>query len=272
MGIGIIDGLILGFIQGVTEFLPISSTGHLILAREFLGIQNDFAGFGLAVDAVLHFATAFAVLVYFRKDITELVRSTLLWLGGREPKAESKTLILALALGTIPAVILGLLLEGYMETAFRSAELVAYALIGGSALFLIAEYFAKQNQELSVKKGIGIGFFQALALIPGVSRSGAAISGGLLLGLTREGAARFAFLLSFPIILGAGMKKFLELGNEGVLIGIAPMLVVSSLAAFISGMLAIHFMLRYLRTHTLGIFIIYRLALAALILGYGVFV
>lgn len=255
--------LALGVVQGLTEFLPVSSTGHLIVARDLLGITTEH---GLATDAVLHLATALAVLLYFRKDIARLVKSVLMWVSGRSIERTDRVLILALVLGTLPAVVGGFLFQDSIESVFRSPELVAYALLGGSFLFFVAERFATQSGTLSVKKGILIGLFQVLALIPGVSRSGATISGGLLLGMSREEAARFAFLLSFPVILGAGLVKFLELGTSGVLATSGSLIAFAAFAAFVSGLGAIHFLLSYLKRHTLDVFIVYRVALALVIL------
>jgi len=253
----------LGVVQGLTEFLPVSSTGHLIIARELLGISAEY---GLAVDAVLHLATAFAVLMYFHKDILRLAKSCVSWVFGRGISRDDRTLTLALIIGTTPAVIIGLLFQENIETAFRSPELVAYALIAGSVLFFIAERLAKQMHHLTIPKGVAIGFFQALALIPGVSRSGATISGGLLLGLKREDAARFAFLLSFPVILGAGTLKFVQLGSVGVFATQGGLIAVAALSAFLSGVGAIYFLMRFLKHNTLDVFIVYRLLLAAFIL------
>ncbi|MFQ5540994.1 MAG: undecaprenyl-diphosphate phosphatase [Candidatus Paceibacteria bacterium] len=254
---------LLGLIQGLTEFLPVSSTGHLVVARELLALSPEHA---LAVDAVLHLATALAVLVYFRTDVARLARSLAALARGREAARTDRTLIAALALGTAPAVALGLLFESQIEGVFRSPAFVAYALIAGSALFFVAERLAKQAEALTAKKGLAIGFFQALALIPGVSRSGATISGGLLLGLAREDATRLAFLLSFPVILGAGTLKFVELGSAGVLAASGGALFAAAAAAFFSGLAAIHFLLSFLKRHTLDVFIVYRVALAAFIL------
>lgn len=241
---------ILGLVQGLTEFLPVSSTGHLILVREVFGITADH---GLAIDAVLQLATALAVVVYFFKDILKLDRQTLL----------------ALAAGTVPAVIAGLFLESTMDTVFRSATLVAYALLAGSLVMLAAEVFSKrieQKKEAGWGTGLVIGLFQCLALVPGMSRSGMTISGGLFMGLTRESAARFGFLLSVPIILGSGLKKLLELGFDGTLAAVGPDLLAGSAVAFASGLLAIHLLLLFVRTQPLYAFIAYRIVLAALIL------
>ena len=179
------------------------------------------------------------------------------------------TLISALALGTIPAVFLGLWLEPMIETTFRGANVVAFGLIAGSFVFLVAEYMQRRMPEeksITIQKGIIIGFFQALALIPGMSRSGMTISGGMLLGLSRAGAARFAFLLSFPVILGAGGLKLLELSASGASISAVGPLVLGAIVAFVSGMIAIHALITLLKTRTLMPFVVYRLVLAAAIL------
>lgn len=253
----------LGVIQGLTEFLPVSSTGHLILFREVFALSTEH---GLAIDAVLHLATALAVLVYFRNDILRLAQALVRWTRGKNIERDDRILILALIIGTIPAVIAGLTFEGALSGAFRTPALVAYALIAGSVLFFVAERLAKQTGTLTVSKGFFIGLYQMVALIPGVSRSGATISGGLLLGLTREQSARFAFLLSFPVILGAGMIKFLELGSIGVLETSGGALLAGAGAAFVSGLVAIYGLLRFLKNNTLDIFIVYRLVLAGIIL------
>ena len=257
-----IDALILGLLQGLTEFLPVSSSGHLIIARELLGLQTDF---GLGVDAILHFATALAVIIYFRKDLLELLIGLKNIVIGKEVEKQTRTLLWALAIGTIPAVVLGLLLESKIVTAFRAPELVAWILVLGSLLFAVAEKASSklsEKKELTVKKGVAVGFFQALAIFPGMSRSGATISGGMLMGLTREAAARLAFLLSLPIIIGAGSKKLLDLGGAGLQQDEWFVILFGVLVAFASGLLCIHYLLRFLKKHTLHVFIVYRLVLA----------
>lgn len=256
------DALLLGLIQGITEFLPVSSTGHLIIARALLGIETELE---LSVDALFHFATAFAVLLYFRKDLISLAKSFWDRLHGIPFENGNRVLFLALLFGTIPAVVAGLLLEDTMDTLFRDPHLVAWVLIAGSLLFVVAEYVTKHTShhtELTVRKGVYVGFFQALALLPGMSRSGATISGGMLLGLSRERAARFAFLLSFPIIIGAGSKKLLELSSAGVGQGEWLTIGVGVFAAFASGIACIHFLMRFLKNHTLYVFVVYRILLA----------
>ncbi|MFH1078495.1 MAG: undecaprenyl-diphosphatase UppP [Patescibacteria group bacterium] len=259
------DSILLGAVQGVTEFLPISSSGHLILLRDLLGINTAS---GLAFDAVLQLGTALAVVVHFRDDIGRLAASAVRVVVGRGasvPKAD-RTLILALLIGTIPAVIVGLFLESAMETVFRDALLVAGTLTAGSLLFVAAERFAKQRDESpTVGRGWWIGMFQTLALVPGVSRSGATISGGLLLGLTREAAARFAFLLSIPVIAGSGAKKLLDIATDTPSdISLLP-LALGFTTAFVTGLACIRWLLGYLKMHSLMAFVWYRLGLAALV-------
>jgi len=256
--------VLLGLIQGITEFLPVSSTGHLILVRALLGVVDHNA---LAFDAVLHLATAAAVIVYFRRDIGVLVHTSLRYIGRLPVGERDLALVLALIVGTIPAVFFGLLLENVMETFFRSPLLVAAVLVLGSGLFAYAEYryrAPRVPQEVTVRTGLAVGLFQVLALIPGMSRSGATIAGGMLLGLSRSEAARFAFLLAVPVILGAGAKKLLELATAEGTIAWLP-IALAAAAAFVSGMLAIHFMLSFVRRHTLWPFIWYRLALAVVV-------
>jgi undecaprenyl-diphosphatase len=254
------DALILGAVQGATEFIPVSSSGHLIIIRDVLGITR---GDGLAFDAILQLATTLAVLVYFRKDILRLAVTMLRFIRRQEIIAEDRILLFALAVGTVPAVILGLFLEKWMETTFRSSLLVALTLVAGAALMYAADRAGRQGGPLSVRKGFWIGVFQTLALVPGISRSGATISGGLFLGLSREAAARFSFLLSFPILAGSGAKKLLDLIQAHELSAVGPDLLFASITAFAVGLAAIHFLLSYLKSRSLSVFVWYRLVLAA---------
>ncbi len=260
---------LLGLVEGLTEFLPVSSTGHLILVREFFGV--DPAN-GLAIDAVLQLATTLAIVAYFWNDILKLASTALSSALGKATDAGEKRLLGAIVLGTIPALILGFLLEETMATTFRNPELVAWALIAGSAVMLAAELIAARTKapklihELGAGKGFLVGIFQALALVPGMSRSGMTISAGLFFGLTRDAAARFGFLLSVPILAGAGLKKFIELAQTGTLAAIGPELLVGSIIAFLSGIAAIHWLLLFLRTRNLYPFIVYRVVLAGILL------
>lgn len=264
---GYFEAIILGVVQGLTEFLPVSSTGHLILAHEVLGITSENA---LAFDALLHLATATAVVIYFQKDLRSIANTVMRKLGRLPVNNRDIILLWAIGAATVPAVILGILLEDLMGTVFRDPRLVAGVLVLGSVLFMYAEWIYENTypqNEMSVAKGFKIGLFQSLALIPGMSRSGSSIAGGMLLGLTRHEAARFSFLLAIPIIMGAGFKKLLELmgSNEVVPWG---SVAVGALAAFVTGILAIHIMLSFVRNHSLWPFIWYRIILA----GFVVFV
>ncbi|MFT5036491.1 MAG: undecaprenyl-diphosphatase [Candidatus Azotimanducaceae bacterium] len=262
---GVFEAIALGVVQGLTEFLPVSSTGHLILARELFHVDDSYA---LAFDAILHLATAAAVIVYFWKDILVLINTALRKLSRLPVNQSDLTLLYAILIGTIPAVVLGLSFESMMESYFRHPLLVALVLIAGSIFFMYAEWVYMHNHQandLTVKKGFKIGLFQSLALIPGMSRSGSTIAGAMLLGFTRSEAARFAFLLAVPVILGAGMKKLLELivsdvGVEWTAVG------VGAVTAFLTGLFAVHFMISFVRKHTLWPFIWYRIILAAFVI------
>ena len=266
-----VSAIILGVVQGVTEFLPISSSGHLVLMHTLLGEKG---GGSLAFDAVLQLATVLAVIVYFFDEIYLMVQTVMRKLGRLPVHEKDLTMVKALAIGTIPAVILGLFLESYMETIFRESPLlIAGVLVLGSMLFMYAEYTydnCYHDRELTPKMGWKIGLFQVLALVPGFSRSGATIAGGMLLGLSRSDAARFSFLLSVPIILGSGLKKLFELITSDIAVLWTP-LILASVTAFVVGLLSIHFMLSFVRKHTLWPFIWYRIILAGFIIFVFVF-
>lgn len=255
----IFEGFVLGIVQGLTEFLPVSSTGHLIIVREILGFTD---GGGLAVDATLHLVTAFAVLAYFWKDVWGLVTGILKW--------EKQSLILgaALIVGTVPAVAAGLLFNDYIETTVRGIGFVIIGLLVGSLIMALAEKYQKVGNDISIKSGFLVGVFQAIALFPGMSRSGMTISAGLLFGLSRAAAARFAFLLSFPVILGAGSLKLHELYRSGAVVSDLYPLIAAATAALISALAAIHFLMMYLKSNSLRPFIWYRLVLAGVLLIY----
>ncbi len=265
-----LSAIILGFIQGITEFLPVSSSGHLILMHSLLGVRDANP---LAFDAVLQLATVFAVIVYFFEEIRVMLQTIMRKLGRLPVNEKDLVMVKALGIGTIPAIILGLLLERFMENAFRNPLLVALVLVIGSAFFMFAEYRYQNcfhDRELTPRMGWKIGLFQCLALIPGFSRSGATLAGGMLLGLSRESSARFAFLLSIPIILGSGLKKLVELLVSDTTVLWAPV-VFGAITAFTVGLLAIHFMIGFVRSHTLWPFIWYRIILAGFIIFLWVF-
>ncbi len=260
------DAIILGIVQGITEFLPISSTGHLVLFRDWLAVSTTNA---LAIDAVLHFATTMAVILYFRKDLMVLISAVFRKLGRLPVNEKDITLFYALVVGTIPAVILGLFLESIISEHLQTAVVVAGVLFIASLFFLYAEwqhYVKPQRETISVKKGLLVGCFQALALLPGFSRSGATIAGGMLLGLSRYEASRFSFLLAIPITLGVGAKKSIDLLEEGGSVEWVS-IAIGAVIAFFTALVVIHFFLNFIRKYTLWPFVWYGVILAALV-GY----
>jgi undecaprenyl-diphosphatase len=268
----VLQAIVLGIVQGLTEFLPISSTGHLILTEELLGIDQD--EFGLRFDASIHLGTLAAVLVYFRVMIRRFI---LAWLASVRARrwdltADSRIAWLLL-LGTIPAGIAGYLLESTVEDTFRSPALVGAMLILFCIPMLLAERLGSQQRALdgaNPRDALALGAAQAIALIPGVSRSGITISAGMLSGFRRDEAATFAFLLSAPIIAAAGGKQVFDiLRGESESSGLDNELLVYAaglVTAGVVGYAAIAFLLRYLRFNNLGVFIAYRLVVGMLVL------
>jgi undecaprenyl-diphosphatase len=253
-----IHSISLGAIQGITEFLPISSTGHLVILRDILGIATEN---GLAFDAVLQLATVLSVLVFFRKDIISLLKASV-----DKTKKEERKLIKFLIIGTIPAVVLGLLLQDFVETSARSTLVVAITLVLGGLVMLASERFIKER-NLSTKNSFVIGLFQSLALIPGMSRAGMTIAGGYFLGLKKDLAIRFSFLLSIPIIGGSGVYKLLEIvGDKELFSSIWPQLLAGSISAFVFGIISIGFLIKFLKTHSFKGFVVYRVLLAVFLL------
>lgn len=246
--------ILAGAIQGLSEFLPISSTGHLIIFEKLFGISQE--KFGLAFDASLHLGTLLAILIFFYKDYLAVFKNRL---------------FLKLVVGSIPAVFFGLIFEGLIEGAFRQISVVAIALIFFSPVMIYAEKFGKKQKsrrDLNFKNAFLIGCAQALALIPGISRSGSTISAGLLLGLKREEAASFAFILAGPIIAAAGLKKFLEaLSSQSLTNTDLNFFLIGMISSAIFGFLTIKHFLKYLQTQTLYPFVIYRIILGLIIIG-----
>ena len=244
-----ITAILAGALQGLTEFLPISSTGHLIIFEKIFNISQE--QFGLTFDASLHLGTLLAVILFFYKDYLKALTT-------------QKSILLKLLLGTIPAVVAGVALEKAIETVFRQIEVVAISLIIFSFVMILAERIGqktKDGQKINLLDSLIIGIFQALALIPGISRSGSTISAGLFLGLSRYSAAKFAFLLSGPIIAGAGLKKFLEISFSQVSSQDFSFFVIGIFSSAVFGYLTIKYFLKYLGTNSLYPFIIYRLLL-----------
>ena len=244
--------------QGLTEFLPVSSTAHLILVSGALGLDPD--KFGLSFDVALHLGTALAVLLYFART----------WIGLALELIRGQWRIPALVIvGTIPAAIAGVLLESAVERTLRSPYYIVIGLVVGSAIFVLAERAATQRREmrsLAFTDAIVMGAAQAIALLPGISRSGITISTGLFRALTREEATRFSFLLATPVILGAGLKTLLDARKAAELFATPDVLATGFAVSFLSGLAAVAFLVRFLRTHSLNWFVAYRLILAAIVL------
>src|SRR3954453_12111234 len=264
------QALVMGIVQGLTEFLPISSSGHLIIVPFLFGWKDPFIT-SLAFSVMFHIGTLIALLVYFRADWVRLGPAGFATIRDRsfrdDPDRRLAWLLLA---ATVPAAIIGFLLNDLIETSFRSIGLVAVTLVIGGVLLWLADHLGARTKgvrDVTFPVAIGIGFAQALALIPGISRSGISIAAGRAVGLDREAAARFSFLMATPVTLGAGLFEARKLltGEAGVTMELAPLLV-GLVAALVAGLLAIRFMLTYLRTRSLDIFVWYRFALAALVL------
>lgn len=254
------EAIILGIVQGLTEFLPISSSGHLIAARSALGFTVPEA---MAFDVLLHLATLAAIVVYFWHDVVGLMKSAVAYAAAQPIEKTQERLLLAIILGTLPAVLVGFLFEDIIEKVFRAPMVVVFALLAGSLLFAVAEVASRYTRTISGNRGFLIGVFQALALIPGMSRSGATIAGGLLLGLSREEAVRFSFLLGLPIIAGAGARALYHASAPADVFTLPAL--VGSLVAFAVGLMAVHFLVRYLRKNRLTIFIVYRVFIAVVL-------
>jgi undecaprenyl-diphosphatase len=252
----IFEALILGLIQGFTEFIPVSSSGHLLLAHEILGT----GGSTLAFDVALHVGTLLALVLFFRKDLWALlVNITKDNVDGR--------LARILILATIPAVIAGLLFSGYIDDNLRSPLIVAItlALVGAFMIYVDNRTVQENKHEVTRRQGVLVGVAQALALIPGVSRSGITITTGIFLGLDRKQAARFSFLLAVPIIAGSALGIFLKDGDS---LTFGTELYVGMIAAFVSGVIAIKFMLAFIAKIGLKPFAYYRFAVAILVLVF----
>jgi undecaprenyl-diphosphatase len=268
--VGWIEAIVLGLVQGLTEFLPISSSAHLRVFGELFGWDDP----GAAFTAITQIGTEAAVLLYFRHDIARIVVAWVRSLRGRrgremDPDARMGWLIIV---GSIPIVVLGLLLQDSIETTFRDLRIVATALVLFSLVLFWADRVGRKDRELSqltVGHGIAFGFAQAMALIPGVSRSGGTITMGLFLGYSRAAAARYSFLLAVPAVLGSGFFQAYEAltGDvEGAGIAWGPT-VLATVIAFGVGLTVIAWLLRYLDRGSFTPFVVYRIVVGLAVLG-----
>jgi undecaprenyl-diphosphatase len=275
----LLQAIVLGIVQGLTEFLPVSSSGHLLLGQYFLGLDQE--RFGLSFDVALHMGTLVAVVSYFWRDLLRMAFAFFRSFSHRDlaNDADQRMAYLIIA-ATVPAAVIGFFLEGFFEgPAVRSPWVVVFNFVLIGVLFIVGEVVGKRTRrasKLRFGEAVGIGFAQAAALVPGVSRSGATITLGLFLGLRREEAARFSFLMSVPIIAGAGSLKVGEVILQGMDAAQAVLFVVGFVTSAVVGYVTIRFLLNYLTNHSLRAFAFYRFGVAAvvavlLLLGVGSF-
>ena len=270
MAVSTLEAIVLGIVQGLTEFLPISSSGHVLIVPALFGWPDP----GAAFSAVIQLGTMAAVLIYFRQDLWNILRAFLHSLVGERTLWRTTDVDARvgwfIVLGTIPIGIFGLVFKDQIETAVRSVELVCVVMIGFSFVLLAADRVGARTRgidSLTLKDGIIIGLFQVLALVPGVSRSGSTISGGLFLGLNRESATRYSFLLSVPAVVLSGLFELRNVGEAGTGNPGAAPTIIATVLAFIFGYAAIAFLLRYVRSHNFNIFIVYRIAVGTIVLA-----
>jgi undecaprenyl-diphosphatase len=257
--VAIWQAVVLGITQGLTEFLPVSSSGHLVIVQSLMAVPE---GIAISFDIVVHLGTLLAVLLYFRQDLCQLLQG----IFKRDPAA--LRLFGALALGTVPAVIIGFLLKDFFEQVFAQPVWIGGALLINGVMLLAVSRFAGTRELDGVRSldALWIGLGQAVAILPGISRSGSTIAVGLLRGLSREAAARFSFLLAIPVILGAGLLELKGLLNGGYQAIGASAFWIGFFSAALSGYFIIHLFLSFLRRGSLRPFGIYCLVLGVVAL------
>lgn len=264
-----IQALVMGLVQGLTEFLPISSSGHLVLVPWLFGWKDPFLD-SLAFSVMLHMGTLLALLVYFWRDWIRVIPAGLASIRDRSLRGDpDRKLAWLLVVATVPAVIVGPLFNDALVSAVRAPALVALMLCVGAAIIWLADRWGSKLRDMGSMTflgAFGIGVAQVLALVPGISRSGVSISAGLLEGLNREAAARFSFLMATPVVAGAGAFEALKLirGDSGPRPEVN-LVVIGFIAAAISGLLAIRFMLEFLKRQPMTGFVVYRVVAAVIV-------
>jgi undecaprenyl-diphosphatase len=264
----LLQSIILGIIQGLTEFLPISSSAHLVIAPYLLNWQIP-AQDAFIFDVLVQMGTLLAVIVYFRKDLYKIIVSVIDGLVHRQPFSNPLARLgWFLVLATIPAVIAGFLFKSLVERAFSNPLAAGLFLLGTAALLVTAELVGKRNRQiesLTWLDALLVGLVQVISLLPGISRSGSTISGGMVRNLDRPSAARFSFLMSVPVMIGAGVLATLDLIKLPNFTGQIPTLVVGFITAAVVGYFAIHWLLSYLSKRSLYLFAIYSVVAAAVV-------
>ncbi len=259
----ILEAIILGLLQGMTEFLPISSSGHLVLIPYLFNLTEP----GLTMISIVHEGTLLAVLIYFRRDLWEIVKGVLDGLRRRQPLATAESRLgWYIVLGSVPAAVAGLLFADFFEEVFATPAISAAFLLVTAVLLVVGERLMTGKKELthlSWLDALIVGFFQMLALFPGISRSGSTITAGLMRGFNRAVAARFSFLLGIPAILGAGLLSLIDLVRVGNLGSEWPAMLAGFVAAAVSGYACIHFLLTWLKQRSLYLFVVYVILLSA---------
>jgi undecaprenyl-diphosphatase len=274
MDLSIIQALVMGLTQGLTEFIPVSSSGHLILVPWLFGWEDkvrDAFLTSIEFTVILHMGTLLALLAYFWREWLKLIPAGLAAIRDRSFKGDpDRKMAWLLVVATIPAVIVGPLLTGPIEDAVREPSRVALMLCVGAAILWLADRWGSKLREMdsiTFVGALGIGIAQVLALVPGISRSGISISAGLFSGLTREAAARFSFLMATPVVAGAGLWEARKLLSHDPT---APnpevkLVVIGFIAAAVSGLLAIRFMLEFLKRQPVTLFVVYRVVAAIVV-------
>jgi undecaprenyl-diphosphatase len=262
----LIQAVLLGVVQGLTEFLPVSSSGHLLLGQYFLGMDQE--RFGLSFDAAIHTGTVLAVVWFFRRDLLAMARAFLRSVPRPDFSDTEVRMAYLVLVATVPAALVGFRFEGFFAMEVRSPWVVVFNLVFVGLLFIVAEAVGAKTRsasKLGFLGAFGIGLAQALALVPGVSRSGATITLGLFLGLRREEAAKFSFLMSVPVTAAAASLSLAQAAGEGMSRHEAIMFLAGSASSAAVGYMAIRFLLRFLAHHSLRVFAYYRFALAAVV-------
>jgi undecaprenyl-diphosphatase len=261
---GWLEALVLGIVQGLTEFLPVSSSAHQSIVGQFFGGRDP----GAAFTAITQLGTEAAVIIFFRKDIWLIIRNWFGSLTGRVPRNDPEARMGWLViLGSIPIVLLGLLFQNAIDHSLRNLWITA-AMLGGFGIVIgVADRLARNVrplESLTWSHGIWYGLAQCLALVPGVSRSGATIAAGLALGYKREAAARYSFLLAIPAVVGSGLFKLADISSDPVRPAWGP-IALATVIAFVIGYAVIAWLLRYISTHNFLPFVLYRIALAVVV-------